>query len=103
MQGREKECLLWMAAVAAGAVAAILWVTSCGGEAGEPQTAAMANAENCTPLLTHAVLMSASCAEAQMRVDLLLRRDPYCVGLFGDAGLDVCAKARDGGTADGNN
>jgi hypothetical protein len=45
---------------------------------------------------------SASCHEAQGKVEVLLRYSPSCREVFGDGGFDVCAKLRhhDGGTHD---
>lgn len=51
----------------------------------------------CLDAITHAVLSSGNCNEAQMRTDGLLVLYPPCQGLFKDGGIDVCAKVRDGG------
>jgi hypothetical protein len=72
-------------------------LVACSGS--KPGSATVA-AEDCTAVLSHSILASETCAEAQLRADTLLSMYPACRGIFGDAGLDVCAKMRDGGHGD---
>jgi hypothetical protein len=49
----------------------------------------------CLPDIQAQIADSATCSEAQIRVDVLLRYSKSCRDIFADAGLDVCAKVKD--------
>ena len=78
----------------AGIAAVVMAVSGCGG-ASKPIDAP--GSSECLDAITHAVLSSETCNEAQARTDGLLVLYPACQGLFKDGGIDVCVKVRDGG------
>src|SRR5712664_2635450 len=86
-----KAMIRWLTAVAVGALFAILSIRCV------PDPAAPTS----TPCLPDIIALeneSATCTEAQIKVDILLRYSGTCRAIFGDAGFNVCGKIKkDGG------
>lgn len=93
MTRRDKfAAFLWAVfLVASFLLAAVLILSSC---ARQPYAPAKENP--CYQQLYEQVMVSSNCTEAQLRVDVLLMANNDCRSLYGDAGVDVCAKLNGG-------
>lgn len=94
--GDDKYYYVALTAVFAAILAVVVvgLVTGCDG----PKVDALvARSVDCEGERAHAVLASGTCAEAQEKVDALMRDHPSCRAIYGDSGVDVCALYRKDG------
>lgn len=88
-----KAMTLWTVAVAACILVAIMTMR-CAPDPVAPSTP-------CLPDIIALENESATCTEAQIKVDILLRYSDTCRSVYRDGGFDVCGKIRKDGGRDG--
>lgn len=85
---------LVLAACISAMVALIVTAVIVTGCDGPKVDALVARSVDCEGERSHAVLASGTCAEAQAKVDALMRDYPSCRTIYGDSGVEVCALYR---------